>query len=474
MLKFNEILTIYTQYDILKLNKIFDGDIMKKKTIIIIVVAVLVVVLVGGGVVFYFKDVWFGNYGDSELGRYYGLFGYAPLTGKESLYIDYSDRIQEFTHEIELGMQDDATDEQKALAAYIIYRIGCLADATALMRAKYTIGSGTATGNIEFKKSGLDVSGGMDVTATYYDLKYPLKIPSSVDEIYKSYQFYGASEEYTQVPAQAITGSNESLVTLGEPLLRASLPFARRTIYTPEHICVWEGDPKSCVISPEKATADFSIKDKSFNKKTQSQVLESEMEAGFRREYGEEWGDIYGLTSRDFSIHIINPDTIKGETVVITKKTGKDIKYNDIDYYSVEFEVDTQKNRGTELSATYYAEKFYQAQAPEAFISFLKDYNLYYDYLKIKMTVFENGYFRTWSTDETWIMSGNVMNLAFAELVSTNESEEAFCYDYNTIMQGFRNRYYGDIKEVNMPISKLPFYKSHLSEFKPQAYGSYR
>ena len=82
LLKFNEILTIYTQYDILKLNKIFDGDIMKKKTIIIIVVAVLVVVLVGGGVVFYFKDVWFGNYGDSELGRYYGLFGYSPLTGK--------------------------------------------------------------------------------------------------------------------------------------------------------------------------------------------------------------------------------------------------------------------------------------------------------------------------------------------------------------------------------------------------------
>lgn len=142
------------------------------------------------------------------------------------------------------------------------------------------------------------------------------------------------------------------------------------------------------------------------------------------------------------------------------------------DYYSVHFEVDTETGRGTTSSATYYAEQLYLSQAPTAFTDFLSGYNLYYSALKVEMTVFENGYIRTWGTDETWVMSGNLGDIS-ATVTSQNDSTEAFCYDYDTIMQGFSNRYFGNLEGVDLPKEELPFY-AELQNYPPQEYGTYR
>jgi len=444
----------------------------KKKWVKTLVILSLVIVIIGGGLLYYFKDLIFNKPQDSELGVYYGLFGYAPDMGGN--YIDYSSRFDTYSVEIEAGMAESATPEQKVQAAYIIYRIGCLADATALMRAKYTTGSGSASGIVNLGSSVIDVNGAMNMTASYYDLKYPFTVPASVEDVYANYACYGVSEEYTQMPNNAVTGSNDALVGLGEPYLRSSLPFARKSLCTPQYQVIWEADKSSCIISPELVTANFEQKAKDIAIKTQASVAEEKAAMGLTRDYGENWGDIYGLTAKDLSIHIVNPSTIIPETVVITKHTGANIAGDELDYYSVSFELDTITNRGTPESATYYAEQLYQSQAPSEFTSFLKDYHLYYNSLKVNMSVFDNGYFRTWGTEEQWEMGGAVENIASASIVSDNDSMEAYCYDYDTIMQGFVNRYYGDNALVNMPITAIPFYEDNLAAFTPQPYGSYR
>lgn len=446
-----------------------------KKLTRFIFVASIVIVLIGGGVLYYFKDLIFNKPQDSELGEYYGLFGYAPIVGDGTLYIDYSNKFVEYAAEIEAGMAEGATSEQKALAAYIIYRIGCLADATQLMSAKYTIGSGVATGTVNMGETEIDVSGAMNLTASYYNLKYPFTIPSTVEDIYTTaYQKYCVSEEYTQIPKDGVSGSNEDIVKLGEPTLRSTLPFARKTILTPTKKVIWSADQSTCVITPDKATAEFPVRSKYFSIKSQEDIMAEELADDITRPYDSSWGDVYGLTSHDMSIHIINPHTIIGDSVIITKVLGKDILENDKYYYTAEFDIDTVNGSGTTESATYYAENIFKSQAPEIFINFLNGYYLTYSALSIKMSVYENGYFRTFSTNDTWAMGGEVKAVgATAAITSVNSSTEAYCYDYDTIMQGFLNRYYGDMEEVNLPMNELPFI-SNLSEFTAEPYGSYR
>lgn len=447
----------------------------KKRVLLTIFIIILSIVLLGGGgVVWFFKDVIFNKPQASQLGEYYGLFAYAPTMDGEVAFIDYSSKLTEYASQIEAGIADDATPEQKALAAYIIYRIGCLANATVPYKARYGTGSGSATGVADLGSSEITVAGGMNVTATSSEIRYPMTRPSSVQEVYgPSYQLYVAGEEYTQIPAEAVTSSNPAILDVAVPILRATLPFARRYISTPDYKTVWNARIGTCVIEKEKVTAEFVPKARSITKRSQASILAEELAKGIARDYDETWGDIYGLTSRDMALHIINPDTILGDTVIIKKELGTSIDMQNIEFYSVEFEVDTETNKGTPQSATYYAEQFYKGQAPDIFMNYLKDYYLHYSDLKVKFEVFANGYFRTWSTIETWSMGGKVGDSATVELISENDSMEAFCYDYDTVMQGFVNRYYGDQEHVGMPMSALPF-NNLLQGYTQQEYGSYR
>ena len=134
-----------------------------------------------------------------------------------------------------------------------------------------------------------------------------------------------------------------------------------------------------------------------------------------------------------------------------------------------------------DIHATWYAEQLYLANAGLDFLNSLGNYSLRYSELKVNMTVFDNGYIRTWSTDETWIMSANITHdlvvklfgSASATLTSKNESSEVYCYNHDTIMQGFVNRWIGGNENVGMPMSELPF-ADKLAGYEAQEYGTYR
>ena len=454
---------------------ISQGNAIKKKLrkweIALIVIA-LIIALVGGGLLYVFWDVIFSKATNSDLGAFPEKFGIFADSKNYDLYKDYSEHLAQFEDEIKAGMASDATDEEKVLAAYIIYRVACLSNSTAPETAKYSTGGGSATGILTMDGSQIEVGGSMNMTSTYYNILYPTQTPSKVSDVYDgTYGLYKAQEEYTQVPKGAISASQDGLADIGEVLINGLLPFARRGISTPDTVITWNGDSKSSVITPEGVTGKFPEKKKSFTIKTTEQI---EAEAKYNRPYDETWGDEYGLTSRDLSIHIINPQTIIPSTVKIEELYGNDINGEMIKYYVVDFEVDTETNRGTEESATYYAEQLYLANAPLDFLDKLGGYKLYYSELKIKMTVFENGYIRTWQTDETWVMSANIdIVKATCTLTSRNFSEEAYCYDHDTIMQGFVNRWIGDSEYINMPMEELPFYDM-LKGYEKQEYGTYR
>lgn len=445
-------------------------NIWKRKWFIALIIVLGVIVIAASVVLGIFWDLITQKPQESVLGTYYGLFGYAPMVGDDTYFIDYSNKMLTYKNEIEAGMDEDATDSEKVNAAYIIYRIACLSNATCLQKAKYSIGSGIATGSVYLldNEDPIEVSGGMNLNATYYDLIYPFIKPSDVSSVYgDSYQSYGVSEEYTQIPLGAVTSNHEGLTRIGEIFLNSSLPFARRSIYDKTHKIVWSGNATTCVISEDKSVADFSAKSRNFrnfNYEEQSSII---------REYNEDWGDEYGSTAKDLSIHIISPDTIIADTVQITEHLGTTINDDSIPFYTVKFEVDTETARGTENSATYFAEQLYLSEAPVAFTSYLSDYSMNYTYLKVDFSVFNNGYLRTWGTDETWEMRGEITGIATATVTSNNNSVEAFCYDYDTIMQGYVNRYFGDIDKVNEPKSALPFYDL-ISNIEAQEYGNYR
>ena len=444
---------------------------LKKWEIALIVIA-LIIAIIGGALLYVFWDVIFSKATTSDLGQYPEKFGVFADSVDYSLYKDYSEHLAQFEDEIKAGMAEDATDEEKVLAAYIIYRVACLSNSTAPEKAKYTTGGGTATGILEMKGSSIEVSGGMNMTSTYYDILYPTNTPSKVGQLYDgTYGLYTAKEEYTQVPKGAIEASQEGLASIGEVLINGLLPFARRGIDTPETSVTWNGESKSSVITPDGVTGKFKDDADSYTVKTAEEVKEA---ATYLRPYGDDWYDDYGLDSHDISTHIINTNTIIPSSVKIEEFYGEDINGKKLKCYGVDFKIDTETNRGTEQSATYYAEQLYLANAPLDFLDKLGGYKLYYSDLSIRMTIFENGYMRTWETDETWVMSANIdIVSATCTLTSRNFSDEAYCYDHDTIMQGFVNRWIGDNESVNMPMEELPFYDM-LKDYEKQEYGTYR
>ena len=92
------------------------------------------------------------------------------------------------------------------------------------------------------------------------------------------------------------------------------------------------------------------------------------------------------------------------------------------------------------------------------------------------MVVYENGYCNQWNTQEIWELSGRALpSVIDAGLIISSDvwSKEAFCYDHETIMQGFLNRWYGDNKAVNLPLESLPFY-DEFEGYEKVEYGDYQ
>ena len=401
------------------------------------------------------------------------------FASNNDLYTDYSDHFAQFEDQIEAGMKDDATDAEKVLAAYIIYRVASLSLHNAPEVAKYSTGGGEAGGTLSMSKmftDPLSVGGGMDMTSTYYTI--------ADGEGNK----YIAQEEYTQFPEGAITASEDYLVSIGEMFVPAMLAFARRSIVTPDGTVTWNGGSTSAVITKDGVTGKFKDSKNNYAIKTAEEV--AEVASKYERPYDETWGDDYGLTAPDLSIHVINTDTIIADSVVITEKYGEDVNGRAVKYYEVAFEVNPEAiiGKGTDeegnefdIHATYYAEQLYLANAGLDFLNALGEYGLRYTELKVNMTVFENGYIRSWSTDETWKMQANILHEGVVDacgettcvLSSANFSSEYYCYDHDTIMQGFVNRWFGASKYVNKPIEDLPF-ADKLAGYEAQEYGSYR
>ena len=419
-----------------------------------------------------------GKMQGSSLGDAPENFGLS-FAGNNEVYTDYTDHFAQFEEEIEAGMAEDATDAEKVLAAYIIYRVASLSLHNAPEVAKYSTGGGRAEGILSMSKmftEPLSVGGGMDMTSTYYTI--------ADGEGNK----YIAQEEYTQFPEGAIFASEDYLVSIGEMFVPAFLAFARRSIVTPDGTVTWNGGSTSAVITEDGVTGKFNDSKSKYVAKTAEEV--AEVASKYERPYGEDWGDDYGLKAPDLSIHVINLDTIIADTVVITEKYGEDVNGKMVKYYEVAFEVnpDAIIGKGTDaegnefdIHATYYAEQLYLANAGLDFLNALGEYSLRYTELKVNMTVFENGYIRSWSTDETWKMQANILHEGVVDacgdttcvLTSACFSSEYYCYDHDTIMQGFVNRWFGASKYVNKPLEDLPF-ADKLAGYEAQEYGSYR
>jgi hypothetical protein len=404
---------------------------------------------------------------DSKLGAAPETFG-DSISKNSDVYTSYEELIEQYKAEIEAGMAEDATDEQKVLAAYILYRIASMADYNAPEKAKYSTGGGRATGELTLGETVMTVGGGMNMTSTYYTI---------LDKGNK----YCAQEEYTQVPAGSVEASEQIFIDAGEAALPAFLGFARRTISTPDETITWGGKNESSVITETGVTGKFEDKANKYKVLTAEEAKEAAKK--YERVYGEDWGDAYGGKAPDLSIHVINQNTIIADSVEITKELLSD-------YYTVKFDVDVNAIVGQGVDAegnpydihtTWYAEQLYLANAGLDFLNSLGSYSLRYSELKVEMTVFDNGYIRTWATNETWIMSANIthdivvslFDSASAKLTSKNESYEVYCYNHDTIMQGFVNRWIGDNEKVGKPMADLPF-ADKLAGYEKQEYGTYR
>lgn len=440
---------------------------------LITLITIVTIIAVGTASVFIALEALSGGGTDSTLAD-------APLTFGDSIaknsntYTLYSDLIAQYEDEIKAGMDANATDEEKVLAAWILYRIASMADYNAPEKAKYATGGGRATGDLLIGENTISVGGGMNMTSTYFTI-----LDSQGNK-------YVAQEEYTQVPAGTVEATsndkpNNMFISAGEAALPAFLGFARRGLVTPEKTVTWAGANESSVITETGVTGKFVDKEKQYSVLTAAEAAEKA--AAYERDYGDDWGDAYGGTAPDLSIHVINLDTIIPDSVVITKTLFSD-------YYTVSFDVDVNAIVGQgvdaegntfDIHATWYAEQLYLANAGLDFLNSLGDYSLRYSELKVNMTVFDNGYIRTWSTDETWIMSANITHdlvvswfgSASATLTSKNQSSEVYCYNHDTIMQGFVNRWIGDNETVGMPMSELPF-ADKLAGYEAQEYGTYR
>lgn len=440
---------------------------------LVTLITIVTIIAVGTASVFIALEALSSGGTDSTIADAPGTFG-EGIAKNNNIYTTYEDLVAQFEDEIKAGMASDATDEEKVLAAWILYRIASMADYNAPEKAKYATGGGRATGDLLIGESAISVGGGMNMTSTYYTI-----LDAQGNK-------YVAQEEYTQVPAGTVEASsngkpNNMFISAGEAALPAFLGFARRGIVTPDKTVTWAGANESSVISETGVTGKFADKEKQFNVLTAEEAAEKA--SAYERDYGANWGDAYGGTAPDLSIHVINLDTIIPDSVKITKELFSD-------YYTVAFDVDVNAIVGQgvdaegntfDIHATWYAEQLYLANAGLDFLNSLGNYSLRYSELKVNMTVFDNGYIRTWSTDETWIMSANITHdlvvklfgSASATLTSKNESSEVYCYNHDTIMQGFVNRWIGDNRYVGMPMSELPF-ADKLAGYEAQEYGTYR
>ena len=440
---------------------------------LVTLITIVTIIAVGTASVFIALEALSSGGTDSTIADAPGTFG-EGIAKNNNIYTTYEDLVAQFEDEIKAGMASDATDEEKVLAAWILYRIASMADYNAPEKAKYATGGGRATGDLLIGESAISVGGGMNMTSTYYTI-----LDAQGNK-------YVAQEEYTQVPAGTVEASsngkpNNLFISAGEAALPAFLGFARRGIVTPDKTVTWAGANESSVISETGVIGEFANKEKQFNVLTAEEAAEKA--SAYERDYGANWGDAYGGTAPDLSIHVINLDTIIPDSVVIEKELFSD-------YYTVAFEVDVDAIVGQgvdaegntfDIHATWYAEQLYLANAGLDFLNSLGNYSLRYSELKVNMTVFDNGYIRTWSTDETWIMSANITHdlvvklfgSASATLTSKNQSSEVYCYNHDTIMQGFVNRWIGDNENVGMPMSELPF-ADKLAGYEAQEYGTYR
>ncbi len=440
---------------------------------LVTLITIVTIIAVGTASVFIALEALSSGGTDSTIADAPGTFG-EGIAKNNNIYTTYEDLVAQFEDEIKAGMASDATDEEKVLAAWILYRIASMADYNAPEKAKYATGGGRATGDLLIGESAISVGGGMNMTSTYYTI-----LDAQGNK-------YVAQEEYTQVPAGTVDASsngkpNTMFISAGEAALPAFLGFARRGIVTPDKTVTWAGANESSVISETGVIGEFANKEKQFNVLTAEEAAEKA--SAYERDYGANWGDAYGGTAPDLSIHVINLDTIIPDSVKITKELFSD-------YYTVAFDVDVNAIVGQgvdaegntfDIHATWYAEQLYLANAGLDFLNSLGNYSLRYSELKVNMTVFDNGYIRTWSTDETWIMSANITHnivvswfgSASATLTSKNQSSEVYCYNHDTIMQGFVNRWIGDNEKVGMPMSELPF-ADKLAGYEAQEYGTYR
>lgn len=460
-----------------------------------LIVFVLVVVIAVSSVLIYVAQV--GDSLSGSAGRVPAPKGfdnedYAFDDAFYAKYEDYTEQLEGYEELLEKCLtvydpetkevvrEPEATNEEKVLAAWILYRVASKADFYAPEKAKYSIGGGFAGGILKLPKmfkEDLEVGGGMDMSSTYYTI---------LDEQGNKYI---AQEEYTQFPEGSITASDEDLIFWGEFGIPVLLAFARRGIVTPEKTVTWNGDNVSAKITEDGVTGDFV--DKKGNYKTLTAQEQAEAEKVYKRVYGDDWGDEYGGKAPDLSIHVINTDTIIPESVVITAMSAKDADGKEIKIYNVKFDVDVyyvmdkgaDGEAGTkdDVTPTWYAEQLYLANAGLGFLEGLGGYDLSYDKLSVTMEVFENGYIRSWTTDETWIMSADITHkdivpicgVGNCKLTSQNYSEEYYTYDHDTIMQGFVNRWIGDSKNVEIPMSSLPF-AEELAKYEKQEYGTYR
>ncbi|MBO5777459.1 MAG: hypothetical protein J6R34_03335 [Clostridia bacterium] len=440
---------------------------------LVTLITIVTIIAVGTASVFIALEALSSGGTDSTIADAPSTFG-EGIAKNNNIYTTYEDLVAQFEDEIKAGMASDATDEEKVLAAWILYRIASMADYNAPEKAKYSTGGGRATGDLLIGESAISVGGGMNMTSTYYTI-----LDAQGNK-------YVAQEEYTQVPAGTVEASsngkpNNMFISAGEAALPAFLGFARRGIVTPDKTVTWAGANESSVISETGVIGEFANKEKQFNVLTAEEAAEKA--SAYERDYGANWGDAYGGTAPDLSIHVINLDTIIPDSVKITKELFSD-------YYTVAFDVDVNAIVGQgvdaegntfDIHATWYAEQLYLANAGLDFLNSLGNYSLRYSELKVNMTVFDNGYIRTWSTDETWIMSANITHdlvvklfgSASATLTSKNESSEVYCYNHDTIMQGFVNRWIGGNENVGMPMSELPF-ADKLAGYEAQEYGTYR
>ena len=193
---------------------------------LITLITIVTIIAVGTASVFIALEALSGGGTDSTLAD-------APLTFGDSIaknsntYTLYSDLIAQYEDEIKAGMDANATDEEKVLAAWILYRIASMADYNAPEKAKYATGGGRATGDLLIGENTISVGGGMNMTSTYFTI-----LDSQGNK-------YVAQEEYTQVPGGTVEATsndkpNNMFISAGEAALPAFLGFARRGLVTPE------------------------------------------------------------------------------------------------------------------------------------------------------------------------------------------------------------------------------------------------